>query len=487
MLDKDARIKELEAEVARLKEFESARLKEFEVEVARLKSIIEELLLRLNKNSSNSSKPPSSDMVRTRSQRPVSGKKSGGQSGHSGSTLQMSSHADEVTYHKPDYCKGCGKDISYFGSRRYERRQVYDIPPISLKIREHRSVMVCCPHCQTENKGAFPEGVTHPVQYGSNIKGLCTYLTQYQLLPYKRSVEMIEELTGHRMSVGTLVNINERCEQSLSGFMESVKQSLQQEPVIHSDETGFYFDNKRNWLHVAASKNYTCYYTHSKRGTVATEEMGILSEYKGTMMHDYWKSYLDYDCSHVFCHAHHLRDLDFCHQQEKSRWAAGMKKLLLEMKSIVDYRKAQKQQQLEALQLHQLEAKFEQLLEEGQKEHPPPLKQEGKRGKVKKSKTQNLLERFIRHKNEMLRFIRDFSIPFDNNLAEQAIRMMKVKQKISGCFRSKEGAQCFATIRSYIDTMRKQGHSIADALKRAVSGNPIQLTSLRELSTYWNG
>ncbi|HXL58373.1 MAG TPA: IS66 family transposase [Chitinophagaceae bacterium] len=446
--------------------------------IVELESALQAAIDKLNKNSNNSSKPPSTDIQRTKSMRTSSNKKAGGQAGHQGTTLEMSSQPDKIITHRSAHCKCCGKDIRAIGSLKYERRQVYDIPPLQIRIEEHRSEIVCCPHCSTENRGSFPEEVKQPVQYGSSLKQLGVYLTQYQLLPYERSAELIEDLTGHRLSVGTLVNINEGCSAQLSSFIEDVKDALQQEPVMHSDETGFYFAGKRNWLHVATTKNYTYYYAHEKRGTDAMKDMSVLPDYAGTLMHDYWKSYLDYECKHVFCHAHHLRDLTFCHEQEKSQWAALMKALLLEMKAVVDSSKEQGKQRLEAAQEQMLIEKYEQLMQQGYLEHPLCQKEAGKRGAAKKSKTQNLLERFQRHKEEMVRFVKDFSIPFDNNIAEQAIRMMKVKQKISGCFRSKSGAQCFAIIRSYIDTIRKQGHSITDALKLAILGKPIAIARL---------
>ena len=428
---------------------------------------------KINKNSSNSSKPPSTDIVRTKSLRISTGKKAGGQKGHSGTTLAASATPDEVIVHKAVECSGCGKDISGVGSLRYEQRQVYDIPPIKMQVCEHRSEIKCCPHCDKENKGIFPAGILQGTQYGTNLKQFGVYLTQYQLLPLGRSVQLIEDLTGHKISAATLVNINQQCSQQLSGFTETLKANLQQAPVLHVDETGYYYGNKRNWLHVATTEHLTYYYAHEKRGREAMDEMGILPGYKGTAVHDYWKSYLDYLCNHSLCNTHHLRDLTFCHEQEKSQWAADMKALLLEMKGITDVAKAQGLQSLDQQQQDILTQRFNLLVEQGYQQHPLPEKEPGKRGVVKKSKTQNLLQRFRDQREYILGFVRDFRIPFGNNLAEQAIRMMKVQQKISGCFRSKDGATCFATIRSYIDTMRKNGFSIIDAIGKAIEGKPI--------------
>lgn len=459
----------LEKKIAQLEE---ANL-QLRNENTELKRLLQEALDKLNKNSSNSSKPPSTDIVRTKSLRISTGKKAGGQKGHSGTTLQISETPDKVVVHRALECSGCGKDISAIGSLRYERRQVYDIPPIKIEVCEHRSEIKCCPHCQKQNQGIFPAEVSHCTQYGNNLKQFAVYLTQYQLLPLGRSVQLIEDLTGHKLSTSTLVNINEQCSSQLSGFIEVLKDHLQKAPVIHSDETGFYYESKRNWLHVAATEFLTYYYAHEKRGREAMDQMGILPDYKGTVIHDYWKSYLDYLCRHSLCNIHHLRDLTFCLEQEKSQWAADMKALLLEMKDITDNSKAQGLQSLDEQQQQQLTAKYDLLVQEGYLQHPVAEKQPGKRGVVKKSKTQNLLKRFKNHREDIIRFIRDFSIPFGNNVAEQAVRMMKVKQKISGCFRSKEGATSFATIRSYIDTMCKNGFSIMDAIGQAIAGNPI--------------
>ena len=459
----------LETEILWLKE-DNRLLREENTE---LKRLLQEALAKLNKNSSNSSKPPSTDIVRTKSLRISTGQKAGGQKGHRGTTLQLSETPDKIVFHRALECSDCGKDISAAGSLRFERRQVYDIPPVKMQVCEHRSEIKCCPYCQKENKGVFPAEVSHCTQYGTNLKQFAVYLTQYQLLPLGRSAQLIEDITGHKLSAATLVNVNEQCSEQLSGFIEVLKDNLQKAPVVHSDETGFYYEGKRNWLHVATTEYLTYYYTHEKRGRAAMDKMGILPDYKGTVMHDYWKSYLDYRCKHALCNVHHLRDLAFCHEQEKSQWAANMIALLLEMKGITDNSKEEGLQSLDEQQQQQLTAKYDLLVKEGYLQHPLPEKQPGKRGAVKKSKTQNLLERFKNHREDIIRFIRDFRVPFGNNLAEQAVRMMKVKQKISGCFRSKEGASSFAAIRSYIDTMRKNGFSIMDAIGQAIAGNPI--------------
>ncbi|MGI0062232.1 MAG: IS66 family transposase [Nitrosotalea sp.] len=449
------------------KEVESLR-----AEILVLKGVIEELRGKMNKDSKNSSKPPSTDIRRTKSLRISSGKPRGGQHGHAGSTLSMSRTPDKIVRHRVTMCKGCGRDISIFQTHRYDRRQVYDIPPLRMCVTEHQAEKKRCIHCQTENIADFPEAVSQPVGYGNHIKQLGVYLTQYQLLPYGRSAELIEDLTGHQISTGSLVNFTEECSGQLPDFIKALKEHLKESKVVHSDETGFRYEGKRQWLHVATTKDSTFYMAHEKRGTEAMDAMGILQDYRGVNVHDYWKSYLAYGCKHALCNAHHLRDLTFCYEQEKSSWAGKMIKLLLEMKSKVEEAKELHQTCLKTADYSSLSEKYEGLIKEGYSCHPIAKKPPGKRGRVKKTKTQNLLIRFDEHQEDILRFMNDFKVPFDNNLAERAIRMMRLKQKISGCFRSKQGAETFATIRSYIDTLRKNGVDIMEALALAINGKP---------------
>ncbi len=464
-----------------LNEFIS-RLLYLDAEVTRLREenqILKERLdiseSRLNKNSSNSSKPPSTDICRTKSLRKKSDKKQGGQQGHKGSTLSFVANPDKVIVHSALSCSHCGNDLSGAETTRIERRQEFDIPPIRMEVTEHLCETKCCPFCKTENRGSFPIQVSQPTQYGYNLKQFAVYLSNYQLIPYNRCAQLIEDLTGMRPSQATLVNFNNQFKNNLteSGFEEELKQQLLASPVVHFDETGFYYNNDRNWLHTATTKEYTYYYPHKKRGTEAMDGMNIISEYKGVAVHDFWESYLGYSCSHALCNTHHLRDLTFCEEQEKNQWAADMKTLLLEMKEEKEQHQAKGLITMDVKQLKILETKYDTLITEEYKQNPFPIKEKGRRGKVKKTKSQNMLERFKNHKENIVRFMKDFTVPFGNNVAEQAMRMMKLKQKISGCFRSEEGAASFAIARSYIDTMRKQNFDIMDAIGKAMEGNPI--------------
>jgi transposase len=429
---------------------------------------IEELENNQKKNSGNSSKPPSTDIGKvsqTKSLRQPSGKLPGGQPGHKGTTLEITGTPDIIEVQRVKTCSCCGKNITGIKSLDYECRQVFDMPAIKLWVKEYRSEIKNCPHCSAVTRASFPAGVSQPVQYGKEIHKLAVYFSNYQLLPYSRTAQLFEDLLGHRISEASLVSMNKRCADNLGDFMTELTQTISSEAVIHADETGYYYNGQRNWLHVLATQQHTLYKPHAKRGKEAMDEMGVLPFYNGRLIHDFWKPYNEYGCQHGLCNVHHLRDLTFCAEIEKSQWAAEMKQLLIDLHKKVETARNEKVNALTIGQISYWSAKYNKLLKAGWEQHPPPKKQKGKRGAVKRTKTQNLLQRFGDYKESIFSFARDFTIPFGNNLAEQAIRMMKVKQKISGCFRSEQGANTFAIIRSYISTMQKQGKPILDALE----------------------
>ena len=431
------------------------------------------------KDSSNSSKPPSSDIgkpQRTQSLRTKSGKNPGGQPGHAGETLSYTATPDEVVVHKIMQCGCCGKSLSGSTVVDYDRRQVFDIPPIEMQVTEHRGEIKSCPHCHSVNRALFPSGVNQPVQYGLNVQQLAVYFTQYQLLPYGRTSEIFKDLFGHALSSSFLVNNNHRCAVNLKPFIKDLKAILINQPVLHADETGFYFEGQRNWLHTICTDKHSFYAPHIKRGAEAMHDMGVLPIYEGILMHDYWKPYNEFACAHSLCNVHHLRDLTFCHEIEKSSWAGDARQLLADLHAKVMIAKDAGEVNLSKGQLQYWRKKYDTLMKEGLRIHPVAQKQKGKRGVTKKSKTQNMLERFINCKDQILTFATNFLVPFGNNLAEQAIRMMKVKQKISGCFRSEQGARDFADTRSYIATAKKQGIPIIQALATAIQGQPFKLS-----------
>lgn len=458
----------LEEEIVLLRE-ENRLLR---LRIQELEALLKEALDKLSKNSSNSSKPPSSDPVgKTQSLRIPSGKRPGGQQGHRGTTLPMKEVPDEVVVHAPLLCTHCLEALSDTVAGGYERRQVYELPPLALKVTEHRSVVRVCPRCGEENRGVFPEAVRQPVQYGEGFKALCVYLTHYQLLPYHRCAQLLRDVLGHSPSEASLVSMTAGCAAELQNFEERTEEILLHSDVLHVDETGYRRGRKTHWLHVAATENYTLYRVHQKRGNLALDDLGLLPLYKGVAMHDYWPAYLQYGCEHVFCHAHHLRDLTFCAEQEKSHWALELKALLLQIKQSVEQQRSRGETALAVGVFAHYHQVYGQVMAEGETEHPPPLRPD-RAGRVGRSKSRNLWERFEKHEAEMLRFAMDFSIPFTNNVAEQALRMMRVKQKISGCFRSRQGAEGFARIRSYMDTLRKQGLSIMEHLQKAIAHQP---------------
>ena len=456
-------------------EIQRRQIEDLLSQIQELGARVLELENNQKKNSSNSSKPPSTDIgkgKRTMSLRVSSNKKPGGQPGHKGSTLELRETPDLIAVHMVESCSYCGHDLRSGAAQGYEARQVFELPPIKLQVTEHRGEIKSCPCCKEVNRAVFPGHVSQKVQYGVEIQKLAVYFNNYQLLPYKRASDMFEDLLGHRINEASLVSMNQRCGDNLAGFIQELKNTLAEQAVLHADETGYYYNQERNWLHVLTTEQHTLYMPHAKRGTGAMGAMGILPSYKGTVVHDFWKPYMEYNCHHALCNVHHLRDLTFCKEVENSPWASEMIAYLLSANQLVNQARQAGKTALDEGGLSYWRSKYDELIKAGLEQHPLPEKQKGKRGALKKSKTQNLIQRFEQHKESVLAFMNDFRVPFGNNLAEQAIRMMKVKQKISGCFRSEQGAQTFATIRSYISTMQKQGVTAMVALHAAFSHAP---------------
>jgi transposase len=440
-----------------------------------LKEQVKALEEKLNKNSRNSNKPPSTDgFLKPKSQRQRSSRPVGGQKGHPGNTLRMVDNPDHIITHRASRCNKCGSSLEETPATGYERRQVFDLPPIKVEVTEHRAESKICPHCGYLNKAPFPEEVQQPVQYGPRIKAIAVYLSQYQLLPYERTSELFADLFGHQLSQATLVNTNEACYEILEPVEEEIKRQVIASTVANFDETGMRTNGKGEWLHVASTENLTFYAVHPKRGEEAINAIGILPEFQGTAVHDAWESYFKYDCDHALCNAHHLRELTGILEQEKKEWPKEMIELLLEIKEAVDERRAEADR-LDPAQIEIFGARYDQIIEKGIAEDPPPIPEDKprKRGRKKQSRAKNLLDRLKKHRRETLAFMYDFSVPFDNNQAERDIRMMKVQQKISGAFRSARGANIFCRIRGYISTLRKNSISVINALQATFEGNPF--------------
>jgi transposase len=457
-------------------------------QVAALQTRVKALEDRLALDSHNSGKPPSSDpgraRPRPRSLRPgpgETGRRAGGQPGHPGTTLRLVETPDRQELHRPPQCRGCGAALAG-GAERLdaERRQVVDLPPLALEVVEHRVVHVTCPACGVETAGTFPAGVTQPVQYGDRLKAVAVYLHDYQLVPYARTCEILDDLFQAAPCEATVQAAEATCSDGLAATEAAIKRALQQAAVAHFDETGLRVHGGLQWLHVASTATLTHYGVHGKRGTAATNALGILPAFTGTAVHDAWASYFTYTaCAHALCNAHLLRELVYLHEQEHQAWADELATLLVTAKDLVDQARAAGQPALDALTLATLEAHYDHLLAQGRAANPalapPPGDATGakRRGRKKQTKAQNLLDRLTTHRAAVLAFMHDFRVPFDNNLAERDLRMLKVQQKIAGGFRSKEGAEAFARIRGSISTLRKQGQPVLAAIEAVFAGHPL--------------
>jgi len=422
------------------------------------------LLERLNLNSNNSSKPPSSDPNREKKKRESSGLKRGGQQGHAGTTLKQVDDADEIEEILIDRSTLPAKSFTHVG---FERRQVVDID-IRRVVTEYRAEVL-----KDENGkryvAPFPEGVTRPVQYGNGIKAHAVYLSYFQLLPYARIEDYFRDQLQIPISSGTICNFNQDASKLLEPFETWLTGALTKSSVLHADETGINVDGKRHWLHCNSNRSLTYYYPHTKRGKEAMDEMGVLPHFSGVLCHDHWKPYYRYECRHALCNAHHLRELERAWEQDKQQWAKQMQKLLCEMNDAVhDAGGSLPTEAGDAFR-----KRYRTLLLEADTECPPPDdgKRKGQRGRMKRSKSRNLLERLRDFEDDVLRFMDMPDVPFTNNQGENDLRMTKVQQKISGCFRSIDGATAFCRCRSYLSTCRKQGLSSSEALRLLFEGD----------------
>jgi transposase len=440
-------------------------------------ALIQELRDQLAKNSQNSGKPPSSDGLkkpRTRSLRKKSGRRSGGQKGHQGHTLKMVEQPDHIQVHEASTCSHCATDLQSVEPCGYEKRQVFDVPPMRIEVTEHQAEVKTCPGCGQQVKGDFPSDVTQPVQYGPRFKAQASYLNNYQFIPLARTCELLGDFYGHMPSEAFVLDANATLVDQTEPSLATIKQQLIAADVAHFDESGLQVEGQLNWLHVASTDQLTYYAVHPKRGQVGMKAVGILPEFEGRAVHDHWKSYFTFDdCQHALCNAHHLRELQFVLDQYDQTWARQMAQLLLDIKDEVQAAPLE-QTTLSPELLAHFEQRYDELIAQGLKANPPPADPPPrKRGRKKQSPPKNLLDRLQQFKPQVLAFMYDFRVPFDNNLAERDVRMVKVKQKVSGAFRTRTGAETFCIIRSYISTVRKQGRNVIDAIHDALTGNPF--------------
>ena len=433
---------------------------------------LEDLKQQLAKNSRNSSKPPSSDgynKPQPKSRRKKGRRKSGGQPGHSGKTLEFSKNPDRIIEHKLLHCPISGESFTDKDIFNIIKRQVFDLPEPKLLVDEHWIY-------QYRNSSGrivtaeVPEGVSAPVQYGKRFQSWLVYLNDYQLVPLNRIRQMCVDLYGYCVSEDTILKARQQCYEQLEGFESQVKEKLENSAIAHADETGLKINSKNHWLHTLCNKQYTFLGIHRKRGYQALEEFGILERFTGRLVHDCWAAYFRLkNCAHSLCNPHLLRELVFAEEQLDQQWAKKMGQLL---QDAYDYSKASKGNVADKSK-HSWHVRYGRIIAEGYRENPQidaPPGSKKKRGRKKKTKSRNLLERMDKYRDEILAFIWDPEIPFSNNQAERDIRMVKVKQKISGGFRTLQNAEIFARIRSYISTEQKHGVRAWKALAKAFDG-----------------
>jgi transposase len=418
------------------------------------------------KNSTNSHKPPSTDGLRkpkTKSLREKTGRKTGGQLGHKGHALHHVSHPDSVIHHPVTTCDGCGESLDHQPVVRVKARQVFDIPPIQLNVTQHETEVKKCTTCGTKTESFFPENVQHHVQYGPNVQSMVLYMMHYQLVPFARTKEFFQDFFNVSISEGTLWNINQKFDTYLTDTFEpQAKKQFLQAPVVHFDETGLRSEGKTQWLHTLSTDEVTLQYVHEKRGTGAMNEINLLPNFRGIAVHDCLASYFTYEkCEHAVCNAHILRDLKAVYEQTNQTWTQEFIEILM---------LAKRQRECQEKPLHPkavawMDDTYRAILKKGYVENTI----------VANHDAEKLLNRLSKRQDSILLFVENADVPFDNNLAERDLRMAKVKQKVSGTFRSETGAQHFAMARSFLSTLKKQKKNLFESMKQVIKTGKIEL------------
>jgi transposase len=445
--------------------------------IAELEAVVAELRARLDQNSRNSSKPPSSDGYakpaanKKRSLRRRSGRRPGGQPGHRGHHLERREDPDRTVLHAVERCECCARDLSDAPIVESQSRQVFDLPEMPrLDCVEHWIQKRRC-ECGHLTSSAFPASVTAPVCYGPRIRALGIYLVSYQHLPFERAAEILSDWANAPISVASLQAFVAQGADGLEEFLEEIRRQLTGAEVAHFDETGGRIEGRLGWIHSASTQTLTLLTAHRKRGVEAMVDAGVLPGFGGIAVHDGWAPYRNFeDALHALCGAHHLRELLAAEEQGQA-WALGMGCLLLDTKELVDRARDAGRKRLTATVLAELHASYRAVIGLGYEENPGLAdRPDGRR--PKRTKAQNLLLRMDAREPEVLRFAHDFRVPFDNNLCERDLRMIKLQQKISGCWRTTAGAERFLVIRSYLSTARKQGQRPIDVLCQLAAGEP---------------
>lgn len=459
-MGKDELIQELFQKIEML----TRRLEQAENEIAVLKLENARLRSRLNSNSNNSSKPPSSDGYLKKPAFPKIRKgKQGGQPGHKGRTLDQVNNPDKTVTCNPESCS-CGHTFTGKETVLAEKRQVFDLPEPRLEVTEYRIYKALCPVCGLVHRGAVPEGVNAPVQYGTRTKAYVTLLNVHFKLPFKKIQLLFGDLFGCPINESTVYSASGQCYERLGESEKIIRLKVTGQDVVHADETGVRVAGKLYWLHTATSQLYTYLFVHGNRGAKALEsEKSVLGDFKGWLVHDCWGSYFKFDgLNHAICGAHILRELEGLIENYKSKWAKLFKTFLMDVYKM-PFEERLKQQQ-------HIEARYKLICGIGENSEPPPIKIPGKRGRYKRTKGRNLVERLISQQEPVLAFAFNKNVPFTNNLAERDIRPAKVKQKISNCFRTVTGADIYARIEGFVSTARKNNRNVFSELCATFEG-----------------
>jgi transposase len=446
--------------------------------IATLQARVAELECRLGKDSSNSSKPPSSDGLRKpsraeqRTGERAERRRPGKQPGASGAHLAQVAEPDEVVEHLADRCGGCGAELADAPVVGVEARQVFDLPPLGLRVVEHRAERRRCA-CGTRTAGRFPEHARAAACYGPGLRALVCYLCVYQHLPVDRAAQLLADALGAPVATGTLAAVLAEGAAGLEGFVEVVRAGLAAAPVAHFDETGARVAGRLHWVHSASTSLLTLLSVHARRGKVAMDQVGVLPQFAGVAVHDGWAPYWRYgDVHHALCGAHLLRELDAITDEAGQGWAAGMAELLVDAKLVADRTRGVGACRVDDEVRARLHARYERLITDGQAANPPPPASGRRQGCTRRSPAGRLLARLDAHRDEVLRSLDDCRVPFDNNQAERDLRMVKLQQKISGCWRTLAGAEAFLALRSYISTARKHGMNPLAVLGQLFEGRP---------------
>jgi transposase/uncharacterized coiled-coil protein SlyX len=443
--------------------------------IATLQGRIAELERRLGKDSSNSSKPPSSDglakpaRVARRADDQTARRRPGKQPGAPGAYLAQVVEPDEVIWHAPERCGGCGADLADAPVTGVEARQVFDLPPLRLGVAEHRAQRRRCV-CGTTTAAGFPDQVRAAACYGPGVRALVCYLCVHQHLPIDRAAQLLADVLSAPVATGTLAAVVAEGASGLDGFLETVRAGLAAAPVAHFDETGARVAGRLHWVHSATTQTLSLFTVHAKRGRQAMDAAGVLPNFHGVAVHDGWAPYWHYQVTHALCGAHLLRELEAITEEPGQGWAAGMAELLIDVKLVADQARAAGGGRVEDNARARLHARYRRLLADGQAANPPP--RAARRGRLRRSPAANLLARLDRHQVEVLRSLDDCRVPFDNNQAERDLRMVKLQQKISGCWRTLAGAAAFLALRSYLSTARKHGMNPLAVLHQLFQGHP---------------